>query len=196
LFRLNDRHLGLCLLDAGGQGAAAALLAVSASQLLARLAGAPPAAPGQVVGRLSERLSGEAAGQSFALLYGALDLQSKAFRFVSAGMPGPAHLPRGARPALLETAGFPVGVGTANYREEVARLDPGDRLVLYSDGLIEARNPVGEHFGARRLLDALEQTRPLPLQESLAALVQRVEGWCGERPRKDDFSILAVEVTD
>jgi sigma-B regulation protein RsbU (phosphoserine phosphatase) len=196
LFRLDDRLLGLCLLDAGGQGAAAALLAVSASQLLARLAGASPALPGEVIERLSERLSGEAAEQSFTLLYGTLDLQTGAFRFVSAGMPGPAHLLRSARPALLEAAGLPVGVGTADYREKVTRLSPGDRLVLYSDGLIEARNPVGEHFGARRLLDTLEQTRPLPLQESLGALVQSVEGWCGEQPRKDDFSILAVEVTD
>jgi sigma-B regulation protein RsbU (phosphoserine phosphatase) len=196
LLRLDDQHVGLCLLDAGGHGVAAALLAVSASQLLARLCGVPPTPPGQVVERLSKEVSGEAVGQCLTLLYGILDLRTMAFRFVSAGHPGPVHLPRGAKPALREAAGFPVGVGTAGYQEEVVRLRPGDRLVLYSDGLTEARNADGEHFGATRLLGTLEQTRPLPLRQSVTALVQNVERWCGDSPRKDDFSILAVEVTD
>jgi sigma-B regulation protein RsbU (phosphoserine phosphatase) len=196
IWRPDDQHLGLCILDAGGRGVAAALLAMTAGQLLARLCGVPPAPPGQVVGRLSEQLCGEAIGQCFTLLYGILDLQTRVFRFVSAGHSGPVHLPQGARPALREAAGLPVGVGTAGYLEEVVRLRPGDRLVLYSDGLTEARNADGEHFGTTRLVGTLEQTRPVPLQQSLTALVQTVERWCGDNPRKDDFSILAVEVMD
>jgi sigma-B regulation protein RsbU (phosphoserine phosphatase) len=196
IWRLDDRHLGLCILDAGGHGVAAALLAVTASQRLARLCGVPPSPPGQVVGRLSEVVSGEAVGQCFTLLYGILDLHTRAFDFVSAGHPGPVHLPRGARPALREAAGLPVGVGTAGYVDEVVPLRPGDRLVLYSDGLTEARSADGEHFGVSRLLSTLDQTRPLPLQQSLTSLVQSIERWCGDSPRKDDFSILAVEVMD
>jgi sigma-B regulation protein RsbU (phosphoserine phosphatase) len=196
LLRLDDRHVGLCALDTGGHGVAAALLAVAAGHLLTRLCGLPPAPPGEVVRRMSERFSAEAAGQRLTLLYGVLDLPTGAFRFVSAGHPGPAHLPRGARAALREAAGLPVGVGTAGYPEEVVRLRPGDRLVLYSDGLVEARNADGEHFGAARLLGTLEQTRQLPLRQSRDALVHSVEGWCGDNPRKDDFSILAVEVMD
>jgi sigma-B regulation protein RsbU (phosphoserine phosphatase) len=82
----------------------------------------------------------------------------------------------------------------ADYREQVVRLQPGDRLVLYSDGLTEARNAVGEHFGARRLLRALEQTRHLPLGESLNALLEYVEGWRGDSPPHDDIAILAAEM--
>jgi sigma-B regulation protein RsbU (phosphoserine phosphatase) len=196
LWRLDDRHVGLCALDAGGHGAAAALLAVTAGGLLARLCGVPPAPPGEVVRRMCEQVSAEAAGECLSLLYGVLDLPSGTFRFVSAGHPGPAHLPRGARAARQEAAGLPVGVGTAGHTEEEVRLRPGDRLVLYSDGLVEARNAEGEHFGAARLLTTLEQTRQLPLPQCLDALVQGVEGWCGDQPRKASFSILAVEVTD
>jgi serine phosphatase RsbU (regulator of sigma subunit) len=196
LWRLDDRHVGLCVLDAGGHGVAAALLAVTAGQLLARLCGVPPAPPGEVVRRMSEQVSARAARQRLTLLHGVFDLPTGTFRFVSAGHAGPAHLPRGARATLREAAGLPVGVGTAGYPEEVVRLRPGDRLVLYSDGVVEARNADGEHFGAARLLGTLEQTRQLPLPQSLDALVHSVEEWCGDHPRKDDFSILAVEVTD
>jgi sigma-B regulation protein RsbU (phosphoserine phosphatase) len=211
LFRLDERHLGLAVLDANGHGVAAALLTVAVNHLLARLSSPPsapawcspgqaskaPVSPAQVVGQLSQQLFGEAAAaQPFTLLYGILSLDTWALRFISAGHPGPVHLPRGSPPAVLEVTGFPVGVGTGSYREQVVELRPGDRLVLYSDGVTEARNAEGEHFGIRRLLSALEQTRRVPLAESLNTLVTEVERWHGDTPRNDDISILAVERAD
>jgi sigma-B regulation protein RsbU (phosphoserine phosphatase) len=209
VFRLGDRHLGLCVLDVNGHGVAAALLSVTASHLLARMSspplpvtgrcvqGAPGAVilpPAQLAGELSKQLSGvAAAGQTFTLLYGILGLDTREFRFVSAGHPRPVHLPVGSAPVVLEGSGLPVGVGMADYQEQVVRLQTGDRLVLYSDGLTEARNADGEHFGTRRLLGALEQTCHLPLGESLNALLENVEGWRGNT-RHDDIAILAAEM--
>jgi sigma-B regulation protein RsbU (phosphoserine phosphatase) len=100
----------------------------------------------------------------------------------------------GSPPVVLEGSGFPVGVGMANYREQVVRLQPGDRLVLYSDGLTEARNADGEHFGTRRLLTTLEETSHLPLGEGLNALLENAEAWRGNTPRHDDIAILAAEI--
>jgi sigma-B regulation protein RsbU (phosphoserine phosphatase) len=211
VFRLGDRHLGLCILDVNGHGVAAALLAVTASHLLARLA--TPLLPGtgqivpavpaegivppeQVAGELSKQVSGKAAaGQTFTLLYGILGLDTGEFRYVSAGHPGPVHLPLGKPPTVLEGSGFPVGVGTARYLEHVVRLQPGDRLILHSDGMTEARNADGEHFGTRRLLRALEQTRHLALTDSLAVLLENVERWRGDAPPHDDVAILAAELS-
>ena len=207
VFWLDDRHLGLCILDANGHGVAAALLSVTASHMLARMSsersavtgpcvqaahGAAIVPPAQVAGKLSKQFS--AAGQTFALLYGILGLDTREFRFVSAGHPGPVHLPLDSPPVALEGSGFPVGVGMANYREQVVRLQPGDRLVLYSDGFTEAKNADGEHFGARRLLGALEQTCHLPLEESLNAVLENAEEWRGSTPRYDDITILAAEI--
>jgi len=135
-----------------------------------------------------------AVGQTCTLLYGILGLDAGEFRFVSAGHPGPVHLSLRSSPVVLEGSGLPLGVGVANYREQVVRLQPGDRLVFHSHGLTEAKNPDGEHFGARRLLGALEQTGHLALGESLEDLLENVARWRGETPPHDDIAILAVEI--
>jgi sigma-B regulation protein RsbU (phosphoserine phosphatase) len=209
LFWLDDRHLGLGVLDVSGHGVAAALLSVTASHLLARMASRPTGTdrcatgtgaslvpPAQVAAELSKHFSDAALEQPFTFLYGTLSLDTGEFRFVSAGHPGPVHLPRGAWPVQLEVTGFPVGVGNGSYKERVVNLRPGDRLVLYTDGVTEARNADGEHFGIRRFLAALEQSRGPLLDKSLDALLESVEGWRDDTPRHHGISILFVERTD
>jgi sigma-B regulation protein RsbU (phosphoserine phosphatase) len=209
VFWLDERHLGLSVLDASGYGVAAALLSVAASQLLARMA-SPLTGPGQctlpdgkvfvppaqVAGELSKHFSGAGVGQPFTFLYGILDLGTGEFRFISAGHPGPVHLPRDASPVHLEGTGFPVGVGTGSYKEQVVNLRLADRLVLYTDGVTEAPNADGEHFGIRRFLAALEQSRGSALGKSLDAVVESVERWRDDTPRHRDILILFVERTD
>jgi len=197
VFRLGERHAGLCVLDVAGHGAAAALQSVILSQLLTRVAGGPGAAvvaPAEVVARLARELTPEAtAGQAFSLLYGVLAFDTGEFRFVSAGHPGPVHVTADKPPAKLEVTGFPVGVGGDDYREVAVPLRPGDRLALYSDGLIAVRNAEGEHFGTGRLLAALEESRRLPLEDALDGVVRAAEGWPGEVRRQDDISVLLLE---
>ena len=120
VFRLDDQHVGLCVLDVAGHGVAAALLSVTLSQLLTRVASGPELVavpPAEVVARLSRELSPEAtAGYSFSLLYGVLALSTGDCRLVSAGHPGPVYLTDGQPPNKLEVTGFPVGVGARTTR--------------------------------------------------------------------------------
>jgi sigma-B regulation protein RsbU (phosphoserine phosphatase) len=197
VFRLDDRHACLCILDVAGHGVAAALLSVNLRQLLTRVAGGHGegvVSPAEVADRLARELTPEAiAGRTFSLLYGVLALDTGEFRFVSAGHPGPVHLTKGKPPTKLEVSGFPFGVVGGGYREQSVHLNPGDRLVLYSDGLIAVRNADGEHFGTRRLLAALDETQRLPLADTVGGLLKAVDRWRGDVPCQDDISALLVE---
>jgi phosphoserine phosphatase RsbU/P len=191
-FPIQGRCLGVCALDANGSGVAAALRSATVARFLA----GSGEEPGEALSTLSRQLSGDAAdGQTFALLYGMLDPATGEFRFAAAGHPGPIHLPRGADPARTDATELPLGVGPGRYAEHVVRLGPGDRLLIATDGLTEARNPDGEHFGRRRLLEALDRTRTAPPDEALAAVVAEAEAWRGGADPHDDLAALLIDRT-
>jgi sigma-B regulation protein RsbU (phosphoserine phosphatase) len=193
-----------------GHGVAAALLSVTLSRLLSpppdpstillgdRAVRDPPDAtpPAEVADRLNRLFPYDAAtGQFATLIYGVLDVSTGDFRHVSAGHPGPIHLPATGPPVPLESPGFPIGLAGEAYGERCVRLAAGDRLYLYSDGLPDAMNPEGQRFGDARLLEAVCRGRAVPLQDGMATLLSEITRWQrGEKPH-DDISILAVEVS-
>jgi sigma-B regulation protein RsbU (phosphoserine phosphatase) len=152
--------------------------------------------PAEVAAELNRRFPMDPeTSQFFTLLYGLLDRQTHEFRYVSAGHPGPAYLPRGAGAMAPVAGGLPIGVGADSaYEERVLPLVRGDRLYLYSDGIPEAFGADGKQFGTRRLLDFLDADRGVPLRQSVSGLVTAVEQWCGATSPRDDISVLAVEI--
>ena len=210
VFRLDDRNVGLYVLDVSGHGAVASLLSVAASHLISPVGesgllraphetadlGVRLAPPPEVAMRLNAMFAGRPdSEQFFTLLYGILNLDTSEFRYVCGGHPGPIHMPTSGPARLIESSGFPVGIfEEATYEELRIRLGPGDRLYLYSDGLPEAMAPGGEQFGGRRLLDAVQKGADVTLEASVAGLRTEIEAWCGEPGPGDDLSILALEI--
>jgi sigma-B regulation protein RsbU (phosphoserine phosphatase) len=206
---LGEGKVALYILDVTGHGVASALLSVALSRLLSP-ASDPSSilirredvwdrfeitSPSEVAARLNRLFPFDSAEQFATLVYGILNAATGEFRYVSAGHPGPVHLPCGADPVILESAGFPIGLADEVYEERSIRLGPGDRLYLYSDGVSEAMNPRGKQFGEARLLKAIGQRRSEPLHESIASLLAEIARWNeSERPH-DDISILAVEIS-
>jgi len=206
---LGDGKVGLYILDVSGHGVASALLSVSLSRLLSppsepssilvRDGDAPGGfdltPPAEVAARLNRLFPFDTATEQFAtLVYGILNAETGGFRYVSAGHPGPVHLPSGSDPVILASQGFPIGLADDAYEERSALLRAGDRLYLYSDGVTEATDPAGEQFGEARLLKAIRRGRSEPLREAVATLVEEVVRWQGSQTPQDDISILAVEV--
>ena len=210
VFRLDEKAVGLYVLDVSGHGVAAALLSVTLSRLLFPTPGQSSltkkyteTSPGyrvvppvEVADRLNRQfVLDRVTEQYFTLLYGILNLERGEFRYVCAGHPGPVHVALDAKPVIVKTCGWPIGVvEDAAYEEHAIRLCPGDRLYLYSDGIMEARNPNSGPFGNGRLIDTLHHSRATPLTDSVSSLVANVEQWCEPANPDDDMSVLALEM--
>jgi sigma-B regulation protein RsbU (phosphoserine phosphatase) len=194
---LGERRLGLYAVDVAGHGVAAAFRAAAAARLLERAAAAVPgdATPARVAAEFSRQLDrSPLTDQPVCLAFGILDRPAGEFRSVAAGFPPPLHLPAGGEPVPLTGAGPPIVRPRDESAEAAVSLRPGDRLYLCSDGVTAALNPVGEHFGDRRLREALCQRRAGPLGEAVAAVVAAVEGWTGPAGPSEELTLLALEV--
>jgi sigma-B regulation protein RsbU (phosphoserine phosphatase) len=205
---LGDGKVGLYILDVSGHGVASALLSVTLSRLLspppvpasilirAGTAGEPfdITPPAEVAARVNRLFPFDSATEQLTtMIYGILDTATGDFRYISAGHPGPVHLPSGGDPVILESEGFPLGLSDDAYEERSVRLSAGDRLYLYSDGVPEAMDANGTQFGNARLLQTIEEGRSKSLKENAIALMGKIERWQGSEKSQDDVSILAVE---
>ncbi|NWG12191.1 MAG: SpoIIE family protein phosphatase [Acidobacteria bacterium] len=206
---LDGEHVGLYVLDVSGHGVGAALLSVTLNRWLSPLpaqsclygrrqddprsyAIAPPAYVAEQLNRqfpMDERTM-----QYFSLLYGVLELSTGEFRYVSAGHPPPIILPRREDPFLGEPGGLPVGLfPNSKYEECLVKLNPGDRVYLYSDGITETVNEDGKEWGAANMLAEIARQRTLPLDRSLEALLDRARDWHKLPTFSDDISVLCLE---
>src|SRR3954463_9028882 len=205
---LGDDKVALYILDVSGHGVASALLSVTVSRLLSlpsdpssiliRDADVPngieTTPPGDVAAHLNRLFPFDAAITQFStLLYGVLNSGTGEFRYVSAGHPGPVHLPRNGEPVILESTGSPIGLADDAYEERLIQLGAGDRLYLYSDGAPEAMDSDGKAFGEEQLLAWIGQRRLELINDNVVGLAESIVRWRGVETPQDDISILAVE---
>lgn len=206
---LDDRHYGIYLLDVSGHGAPAALLSVTLARLLSPIPGqsvlftaAPEsrsgfrlAKPAEVAEELNRQFPQRVdTRQYFTLFYGIFDTASRELVYVSAGHQPGIYVPAEGSPRELPVRGLPVGLlQNPSYEEGRLSLAPGDRLYIYSDGLVEAKNAEERQLGSHRLRLAIEQSRSLPLQASVEEIEAAAERWAESR-LDDDLSIVALEV--
>ena len=145
--------------DVAGKGVPATLYQVSCVSLL-RQASSISVEPTGVVSEVNRTLTErEMDGRHATLVYGTLDLSSGRLRLLSAGHPQPIRLSRDGSVEVLDgTVCLPLGaVAEHKYVHTEYHLDPGDTLLLYSDGITATRNRKRETFGARSLLRSLPQ---------------------------------------
>jgi len=210
IHQLDDEHLGMYVVDVSGHGVAASLLAVSISRvliptnihsslLLRTVEGLdkpqiiPPA---EVLSELNRRFPMETWGNKhFTITYGVFNTKTHEFRYVSAGHCPIILMAATGQPEFLEAEGFAIGwLDDAEWDEQRVQLKPGDRLLIYSDGIPEAMNSEKEQLGDEELLKAFAEARAQSLTDSLTNLIDEVEAWCGESGPDDDVSLLGIEI--
>ena len=210
VFQLDEKHVGVYVADVSGHGVAASLLSVTISRVLTPQPsmssllvqpddgpnGQRIVPPAEVATELNKRFPMEESGDKyFTITYGVLNTETCEFRYISAGHPPIIRFSRHGQVESLKVAGTPIGwFLEADWEEQVLRLETGDRLCIYSDGLTEAANAEAEQFGEQRLMRTLSGGSSEDLDDLLAALMQEVEEWCGTEGSDDDVSVLALEV--
>jgi phosphoserine phosphatase RsbU/P len=153
---LHDDRLALVVGDASGKGLAAALMIASVQSSLrtaALFTGDDLAALLKVVSHQAYSSSSE--GRYATLFYGVFDGSTRILRYVNAGHNPPVVLRRDGSMHFLETGGAPVGLfADSEYREGSVKLESGDLVVAFTDGLTEATNQEGHEWGVQGLLKA------------------------------------------
>ena len=186
---LDDGRVGFTLGDVAGKGPSAALLAVAVLNNFAALA--PVCGnPAELLSRINGALLRRAVEARFATMFYGVTAPDGVLRYCNAGQEPPAVV-RGDRLDWLETGGIVLGLfGSATYEAGTVRLDPGDLVVLFSDGITEARNTAGEEFGRDRLVTVLERCRGGSASACLDAILREIQQFSADALQYDDITVL------
>jgi sigma-B regulation protein RsbU (phosphoserine phosphatase) len=190
---ITDKILGIAIADVSGHGLPAALQ-VRDIHMGLRMGMARDFKIVRTVERLNTIIHNSTLTSRFvALFYGELELNGT-FIYVNAGHVAPFHLEAGGAFRFLEEGGAVLGpLGDATYERGFVKMRPGDLLVMFTDGIVEARRRGGsEEFGVARLLEVTRGLQGRKPAEVVAGIFERVEEWTGGEPPDDDRTVLVV----
>jgi sigma-B regulation protein RsbU (phosphoserine phosphatase) len=191
--------LGIVVADVTGHGVPAALVASMVKVAVSAQLGVG-AEPGKVIDGLNSTLCREAHGQYATAVYLVLDQTRRMGCYSAAGHP-PLLLWRRAARTLLELneTGLLLGVrATEEYSQTEFKLEGGDRLLIYTDGLVEAVNVLGEAFGDQ-LGEFIATHQDLATEQFAERLLDEVLGWPenGSTPAQaDDITLVVIDIGD
>ena len=208
-FRLDARHAAVYAIDVVGQGIIPSLFSLVLHMFLTpqvdeggilveksrEASGLRALSPAEVVRKLNSRFYlSDDANPYFTMCYATVEPATGRVRLARAGHPFPLLQKGDGTITEIKVEGYAVGLFPgAEVPTEDLELVPGDRLYLYSDGLLDCANPAGVNFGLRRLQDAVRAARTTPLAEAVKNLRSQVISWRESEVFADDVSLIAIE---
>lgn len=208
VFRLDEEYIGLYHIDVSGHGVPAALFSVGINQYLMRDLLGPGVlraetgipgrlrvrSPEEMISLLDQENMFQRHQHFFTMLYLTLNVRTGLVRFYRAGHTEPLLLRPGQPPRYLEGGGSLIGFQMPRNPDEMReiQLQPGDRLIIYSDGVNEACNAAKEEFGFDRLAQFLASRDEAPLSEAFSALLQEIRRFTGHEEFEDDVSMTGI----
>ena len=203
-FELPGKRMGLVIADVADKGMPAALF-MTLVRTLVRATVAVLDSPAEVVRRVNDLIVPDASNGMFVtLVYAVLDLNTGELTAANAGHNPPLLLHRPCRFERVRRGGMALGVVENVEMEEFhSVIEPGEVLVMYTDGITEAFSPEGEIYGEERLMESIQQIAAcagadepisqLSAQEILEAISASVDLFMGDAPLSDDLTMIVVK---
>lgn len=185
-----DRQAGFFIADVSGHGMPAALIA-SMVKMAAVSQRNNAAHPAQLLAGMNIALCGNTQGQYVTAAYVYLDAEARQLRYAAAGHPPMLLLRKGMVTEIAENGLLLAASAAAEYSDRTLPLEVGDRLLLYTDGLVEARDTEGKLFGDESLMAALRETRGMTPNEAADRLIASAQNW--GRSQEDDLTVLVCD---
>jgi sigma-B regulation protein RsbU (phosphoserine phosphatase) len=194
---VGQKKLGVMIGDVSGKGVPAALFMARAIADFRHFAG-DKAQPSEVLGELNRQITlNYKAGLFITMFYMIFDSPARELIFSNAGHLPAVRVKASGGLEMLKTEGAPLGIiETEAYIDDSIKLSRGDSIVLYTDGVTEARNNIKEEFGEERLKEIIAKNHyasPLPM---INAIKGELSKFVGNEPQHDDLTLIVLKVKD
>ena len=194
ILRLENGCIGLAVADVSDKGVPAALFMMSSRTLL-KGAAIGKIAPGEVLQEVNNLLTEDNESAMFVtVLYAVYDSSSGRITYASGGHNAPLIVRADGSSKLLPlTGGIALGLAPdLEYGQTTVTLEPGDIVILYTDGVTEAMNAAGEEFGIEPLQKIFAESPPRSAEEANMTVFEAVSAFAGETAQSDDITCLTL----
>ena len=187
-------RLGIVIGDVSGKGAPAAIYAALVSGIIRSHAPIEPA-PAEMLSAVNLSLAERRIEAQFvSIIYAVWDDAHRTLTVSNSGLPRPIYM-RACRAEVIEATGLPLGLfDEAEYDELEFRMKPGDMFVLFSDGILDARNRKGELFGRRRVEKVVADCTGASAASVVETLFQAVQEHSAGVETFDDQTVVVIRV--
>ncbi len=194
-FPFPNKTLGILIGDVSGKGAAAALYGALVSGLLRNLVPEEKSPKALLASANRALLSRKIEARYLTSLYACWNPEKRSLEMANAGQPRPL-LYRQGKVEALDVSGIPLGLlEVSSYESYPLTLEPGDAVVLLSDGITESENSSREQFGEHGLTDLVEKHGDGSAEELLSRIFDGVQSFTGSSKLDDDRTVIVAKAT-
>jgi sigma-B regulation protein RsbU (phosphoserine phosphatase) len=200
VIELKKGHYAFYMVDVSGHGVPSSLVAVAVTQALHMASGrvinletGKVNSPSYVLSKLNSQFPFERFDKFFTILYAHLDYTQGTFIYSHAGHPLGFVIKEGTNMKPLDTGGTIIGVTDQTFSEEKIKLNNGDKIILYTDGVTEHQRDNGEMYGEERFKEKLQKLSNLSCKNIFDALYKDVIEFGKDAIQHDDMSLLGIE---
>ena len=194
-FNVDDDHLCFVIGDVSGKGVPASLF-MAITKTLIKVTAAPDLPPSEILRRVNNLLAADNEASMFVTVFlGIIDKKTGEIDYANGGHNLPCVAPRkGELRFLKKTKGTVVGaMEDLEFEAGSLKLDPGDYLYLYTDGVTEAENSSEQFFSDQRLLDDLHEFQQSSPKETALGIMKKIKSFTQDAPQSDDITMMILQ---